>query len=434
MQRGDRVGGRFEIVDRVASGGMGTIFRGRDVRSRRDVAVKIVAVVTPDETARFAREAQILAGFADPGVVGYIAHGHDYLVMEWVEGESLRQRLDRAPLPARDTVAAARQLARALAALHAAGIVHRDVKPANLMLAGEHIKLVDFGIARSAWTPRVTRTGMHIGTAGYMAPEQARGEPEVTGAADLFALGCVLYECLAGVPAFRGDSVLALRAKVLLHDPPPLGAVAPGLPGALAALVMRLLSREAARRPAASEVASALAAIDVDATPPAGRAGGNAATEVSHGGAAVCEAVATPSARPASDAATEVSHRRTVACAILVAADDPAVIDRVPALAGGTAERFEGGAVTTRPDAASAARLALELAAQLPGATIAVACGRSAEEAIDRTRRLVEQLAIAGAAGERVAGAWLDGSAAGALDGDFVVEAHGDRVRLRGVA
>src|SRR5262245_35342717 len=95
MQRGDRVGGRFEIEDRVASGGMGTIFRGRDVRSRREVAIKIVAVATSDEVGRFAREAQILAGFVDPGVVGYIAHGPDYLVMEWVEGESLRQRLDR---------------------------------------------------------------------------------------------------------------------------------------------------------------------------------------------------------------------------------------------------------------------------------------------------------------------------------------------------
>src|SRR5262245_61985300 len=126
MQRGERVGGRFEIVDRIASGGMGTIFRGRDVRTRRDVAVKIVSVVTADEAARFAREAQILAGFADPGVVGYIAHGPNYLVMEWVDGESLRQRLDRAPLAACETVAAARHLARALAALHAAGIVHRD--------------------------------------------------------------------------------------------------------------------------------------------------------------------------------------------------------------------------------------------------------------------------------------------------------------------
>ncbi|HEY0992822.1 MAG TPA: serine/threonine-protein kinase [Kofleriaceae bacterium] len=434
MQRGDRVGGRFEIAERVASGGMGTIFRGRDVRGRRDVAVKIVAVGTPDEAKRFAREAQILAGFVDPGVVGYIAHGPDYLVMEWVEGESLRQRLDRAPLPARDTLAAARQLARALAALHAAGIVHRDVKPANLMLAGEHIKLVDFGIARSAWTPRVTRTGMHIGTAGYMAPEQARGEPEVTGAADMFALGCVLYECLAGVPAFCGDSALALRAKVLLHDPPPLGSVAPRLPGPLAALVMRLLAREVERRPVASEVTGVLAEIEletgteieIDGAAPTARAARDAATDVSQGAALI--------GRNAGDAATEVSHGRAVACAILIAADDPAVIGRVPELAGGTAERFEGGAVTTRRDAASAARLALELAAQLPDAMIAVACGRSAEEAIDRSARLVERLAIAGAAGERVAGAWVDGSAAGALDDEFVVETHGDRARLRGLA
>src|SRR5262245_8505563 len=367
MQRGDRVGGRFEIIDRVASGGMGTIFHARNVRSRREVAVKIVAAALPDEAVRFAREAQILAGFSDPGVVGYVAHGHDYLVMEWVDGESLRQRLDRASLTARETLAAARQLARALAALHAAGIVHRDVKPANLMIAGESIKLVDFGIARSAMTPRVTRTGMHIGTAGYMAPEQARGEPEVTGAADMFALGCVLYECLAGGPAFRGDSVMALRAKVLLHDPPRLRMLAPGVPGAITALVMRLLTRDAAGRPAASEVVVALGEIEIETE-----------TETEIGTEGAIDGAA-PNARAASDVATETSNARverapgrapaawsgarsheTVICAVLVAADDPAVIDRVPELAGTTAERFEGGAVTTRPDVASAARLAIE--------------------------------------------------------------------------
>src|SRR5882672_5506893 len=272
MQRGERVGGRFEAIAEVASGGMGTVYRGRDVRTRREVAIKLIAAETPDEATRFAREAQILAGFRHPGVVAYIAHGPGYLVMEWVEGETLRQRLDRAPLAAPGAVAIARQLAAALHALHTAGIVHRDVKPANIMLAGEQVKLVDFGVARGALDPRVTMTGGCVGTAGYMAPEQARGDREITGAADQFALGCVLYECLAGVPAFHGDSALALRAKVLLHDPPLPRALAPGVPAALDELVLRLLSRDPARRPDAATAETALAAAEaalaIDVAPP----------------------------------------------------------------------------------------------------------------------------------------------------------------------
>src|SRR5882672_6721881 len=111
MQRGERVGGRFEAIAEVASGGMGTVYRGRDVRTRREVAIKLIAAETPDEATRFAREAQILAGFRHPGVVAYIAHGPGYLVMEWVEGDTLRQRPARAPRAALGAVAIARQLA-----------------------------------------------------------------------------------------------------------------------------------------------------------------------------------------------------------------------------------------------------------------------------------------------------------------------------------
>ena len=399
---------------------MGAVFRGRDVRSKRDVAVKIIVGVRPDEAARFAREAQILAGFSDPAVVGYVAHGADYLVMEWVEGENLRQRLDRDALAARDAVAAGRQLAGALAALHAVGIVHRDVKPANIMIAGHRIVLVDFGIARSAATVRITRTGMHVGTAGYMAPEQARGDHDITGSADLFALGCVLYECLAGAPAFRGDTAIARRAMVLLHDPPRLRAVAPGLPAALDQLVMRMLARDPAARPAAAEVAAALAAIDLDGAPdPA------IATEVA-------DATTEPSPGPAPDPAVATY-------ALVVALDDVPALAEVPALAGGSAARFSGGAATTRLDPGAAAELALELAAQLPDAVIAIACGRSSGEAIELGARLIEQLEIAAAAGERVTGAWVDPSAAGAglgagLGAGFAVEPHGSRLRLRGRA
>jgi hypothetical protein len=402
---------------------MGTVFRGRDIRTRRPVAVKLIAAATADEAARFAREAEILAGVVHPGVVGHVAHAAAYLVMQWVDGETLRARLDRAPVAADGAVAIARQLADALAALHAAGIVHRDVKPANTMLDGDRVVLVDFGVARSDAMARVTRTGISVGTAGYMAPEQARGEPQITGAADVFALGCVLYECLSGAPAFRGDSATALRALVLLHDPPPLRAIAPALPAALDALVSRMLARDPAARPTARDAAAALGALDAGAL----------RHLIARDAAATAAAI---------DAATEAASGGGDACAVVIALDPlddgGAGFDRIPALAGGTPERFAGGAVATRRDPGAAAALALAVAAELPGARIAIARGRSVGEAIARGAQLLEQLAIAAATGESVAGAWLDGSAAGELSATaaagYAIEPRGDRLRLRGSA
>ena len=407
MQRGDRVGGRFEILGEAGSGGMGTVFRARDVRAKREVAVKIVTGQTAEETARFAREAEILATIAHRSIVGYVAHGDGYLVMEWVGGETLAQRLARLPLAGREAVTFGYQLAGALAALHAAGIVHRDVKPANLMLTSDQIKLVDFGIARSTSAARLTRTGMHVGTAGYMAPEQARGDTAITGGADVFALGCVLHECLTGTPAFRGDNAMALRAKVLLHDPPRLRSVAPELPVALEELLDRMLARDPAQRPGAAEVADALAQIASDD--------------------ALDREVA-PNAT--TDESTATSDQPT--CAVLISLEDDEAIAQ--ALASGTARRFDGGAIAMCPHATAAAKLAVELAGRLPEAMIAVACGRSASDAIDRTARLVEQLAIAAETGAAVAGAWIDDAAAKALGDRIAIEREGKRNRLRGVA
>jgi serine/threonine protein kinase len=178
---GERVAGRFEILGEAGRGGMGTVFRARDRKDKREVALKVLAAAAMRNVARFEQEAAILASITHPNIAEYVAHGATpdglrYLVMEWVQGEDLAVRLDRVGLDVRDTVATARQIARALGALHARGIVHRDVKPSNIMMSSEGVKLVDFGVARRTTEPgRLTRTGALVGTAGYMAPEQVRG-------------------------------------------------------------------------------------------------------------------------------------------------------------------------------------------------------------------------------------------------------------------
>src|SRR5262249_42495298 len=180
-----------------------------------------------------------------------------YLVMEWIDGETLRDRLSREGLTIQESIAMARSVAEALAEMHRRGIIHRDVKPSNLMFPqGEvdQVKLLDFGIARrSDALLGLTRTGVMVGSPGYMAPEQARGDRAVLDArADLFSLGCVLYECLTGRPAFFGDPV-AVRAKVLLTNPLPIRELNPDVSPGLQDLVDELLSKDLAQRPRDAE-------------------------------------------------------------------------------------------------------------------------------------------------------------------------------------
>ena len=339
---GTLLAGKYRVGNRLGGGGMGEVYEGIQEDLGRKVAIKVMSgpmANDPQLLARFQLEAKAVAALGHPHIVAVTDFQDNqgeppFIVMERLVGESLGELLEREPMvePAR-ACRIAEQTLSALAAAHEAGLVHRDVKPDNIFLCrtdtnAEIVKLLDFGVAKAMEAQphgKLTSTGAIVGTLVYMAPEQARGEPEVTGAADMFALGCVLYECLAGVPAFCGDSALALRAKVLLHDPPPLGSVAPRLPGPLAALVMRLLAREVERRPVASEVTGVLAEIEletgteieIDGAAPTARAARDAATDVSQGAALI--------GRNAGDAATEVSHGRAVACAILIAADDPAV-------------------------------------------------------------------------------------------------------------
>ncbi|HEX8108814.1 MAG TPA: serine/threonine-protein kinase [Kofleriaceae bacterium] len=206
MELADLLEERFEIEDRIQGGGMGEVFRARDRVSGEPVAIKVIASGHDPRGARFAREVRLLSELSHPAIVRYVAHGVTapgvpFLVMEWLDGEDLRRRLEREPLTIGESVALAARVAEALGVAHARGIVHRDLKPSNLFLPDrriDQVKVLDFGIARRDGLTHLTRTGTLIGTPGYMAPEQARSHEVVDARADVFALGCVLFECLTG--------------------------------------------------------------------------------------------------------------------------------------------------------------------------------------------------------------------------------------------
>jgi serine/threonine protein kinase len=271
LRPGDIIDERFRADARADEGGMGTIFKGTDLRTNAPVALKVLTLNSVADVERFQRESTLLADVSHPAIVRYIANGQlaegeRYLVMEWVEGETLAARLKSSGLDIVESVAAARRMAEALGAVHARGVVHRDLKPKNVILMdgqAASAKLIDFGIARHAEeVSSLTRTGVMVGTAGYMAPEQVRGQREIDGRLDLFALGCVLYECLTGKAPFTGQDPIATRAKVLITDPTPVFALNPDVSQELGTLVSRLLEKDPRRRPAsAADVVQALDAL-----------------------------------------------------------------------------------------------------------------------------------------------------------------------------
>jgi len=196
---------------------MGTIFRARDLITDHAVALKLLldpGGAAGELTERFLREARFLSDLRHPGIVAYLAHGQTseglaYLAMEWLEGEDLARRLGRSSLSTAESLTLLRVVAGALHAAHRRGVVHRDIKPSNLFLRGGEVAraaVLDFGIARRLHISNaMTRTGAVIGTPAYMAPEQARGSRVITPSADIFSLGCVLFECLTGEPPFVAD-------------------------------------------------------------------------------------------------------------------------------------------------------------------------------------------------------------------------------------
>jgi serine/threonine protein kinase len=246
---GDVLSGRFELKRIVGGGGMGAVFRAFDQRDGRIVAVKVLEKRLYAD--RFEREATILSELSHPGIVRYVAHGATpsgapYLAMEWMEGEELAHRMLRSRLGAADSLRVVRRASDALAVVHARGIVHRDVKPSNLFLVGgdpDRTTVFDFGVARLDGNG-ISQRGDVIGTPGYMAPEQALAEDDVDARADVFALGCVLFECLTGAPAFGGVHPLA----VLAEEPPRVGKLKPEL-AVLDPLLRRMLAKDREARP-----------------------------------------------------------------------------------------------------------------------------------------------------------------------------------------
>jgi eukaryotic-like serine/threonine-protein kinase len=250
LTRGTKLG-PYEIDTVIGAGGMGEVYRARDSRLGRDVAIKVLPTLFAtdrDRLARFEREAKLLASLNHPHICTLFDVGReggiDYIVMECVEGELLSDRLRRGPLPIDKALAYAIEIADALDKAHAHGIVHRDLKPGNVMITKAGTKLLDFGLARSTRAPAhdVTKTGTILGTLRYMAPEQFKGSDADTRS-DVWAFGCVLYQMLAGRPPFDSESEPAIGAAILEGVPAPLSSIARGVSPSLQRVVDRCLAK-----------------------------------------------------------------------------------------------------------------------------------------------------------------------------------------------
>ena len=269
------LGGRYVLGEVLGTGGMATVWRARDEVLGREVAVKVLSpqyAADPSFAARFDREARHAARLNHPRLVTVFDSGVDgktpFIVMELIAGRTLRQVLDEAGmLPTGEAVRIAAEVCEALEVAHAAGLVHRDITPANIVLADGQVKVLDFGIARAEGGTRSTGTARVLGTAAYLSPEQASGRP-AGPQADLYALGCVLFEMLTGAPPFSADSAIGLAYRQVHDDPGLPSARRPGLPARLDQITARLLAKDPASRPASAAAARAglLAALAPDAT------------------------------------------------------------------------------------------------------------------------------------------------------------------------
>jgi serine/threonine protein kinase len=258
--------GPYEILSAIGAGGMGEVYRARDTRLNRTVAIKVLSAHLADKPElreRFEREARTIASLNHPHIctlhdIGR-QDGIDYLVMEYLEGETLAERLKKGPLPLDRVLQYAIEIADALDKSHRKGITHRDLKPSNIMLTKSGTKLLDFGLAklRPEHTPAVslsqrptaesgmTAEGTILGTLQYMAPEQVEGKTnEIDALTDIFAFGAVVYEMATGKKAFEGKTSASVMAKILETDPPPMVSLQPMTPLALERVVKRCLAKD----------------------------------------------------------------------------------------------------------------------------------------------------------------------------------------------
>ncbi len=436
---------RFDVIALAGKGGMSTVFRAMHRDTGEIVALKIVDA-SDEARKRFEREATALKNTTHPCVVRYRDHGElgdgrMFLAMEWIEGELLSARLRSSRLDLREAMTIGAKLARALAPLHASGLVHRDVKPGNVMLRNGDANtpvLLDFGLVKPVVGEEITSVGLAVGTPGYMAPEQARGSARVDARTDVFALACLLFRCVTGHRPFDGTDATAILTKVLFDAAPSMRSFEPRVASDLDALVAKMLAKNVEDRPRdVTEIADTLEQLAMREAPSQSRlADATALTPAEQRPVSVVLV-----AEVAPDAPTMVASLESSEVLLRPVAS-PMAHDSLVNLAqslGGVAETLANGALVVvfdgstnaRDQCMRAARCALRLEAMVPYKTVALASGRARTsggsivgEAVDRA---VETLR--GAAQE--GGVKVDAASAHLLESRFEIASGATQRLLR---
>lgn len=427
---------RFEVIERAGSGGMADVYRALDLHDGRHVALKVLRDNAPS-LERFEREATLLSEVRHPAIAAYVTHGRlepggaPYIAMEWLDGCSLESLLRRERLSVRESVELVRRVATALEVVHQQGVVHRDINPSNLFLVDgrpEEVRILDFGVAHFASGARqLTNVGDRLGTPGYMAPEQAQGDRDVGPTADVFALGCVLFECLTGKRAFTGNTLLEVFAKILAEQVPAPSTLHREVPPDLDELVGRMLAKAPEDRPpCAGEVARRLGLLPHLSDVP-------------------------PQSEPRSSAAVTASEQR-IACVILTRSASDEVFRRAERaaqlhgvrpnrLADGTLVAVVSGRGSATDQVAQAARCAIALQEAMQAPAVALATGLAVDTGDGPSGRAIEaastallrlEAKLAKEEGGRRGGVWIDETTATLLDSRFDVRSTELGFSLRG--
>lgn len=456
MHPGAKVAGRYAIESVVTSHGMGTIYKARDPQGNL-VAIKSLHRDSHGKRERFSREMRTLQDLEHPAIVRYLDSGHSadgtpYFVMEWLDGEDLSSRVRAGPLSLGETLTWAGRIAEALGVAHGRGIVHRDVKPSNIFLPGGSVvaaKLIDFGIALVAGAnSHLTATGVMMGTPAYMAPEQARGEREIDMRADVFALGCVIYESLTGVAPFVANTPMAVLGKILVEPSPRLRDTIPEIHAACDELLGRMMAKSRDERPGS---------------------GAEVAAELERIAAALDDEPHLLLHQRHERASVLTREERRWVSAVVVAAE-MGIVARDPQLTAPTVQLDAGHRPTPPPasllklggasflqlgdgslvnivevrgaatdQAQSAAQIAMILRREFPDRQVAVATGRAlmrsgrmAGDVIDRAADILRSVQDPNLSLPAPAGVWVDELTAELLDGRFEVFQQGHGLMLSG--
>lgn len=450
---GDVIAGRFELLMRAGEGGMGVVFRARDRETDQVVALKLTQTESPEQVKWLEREAFVLSSLSHSAIPFFVDWGRSesgrlYLAMEWVQGEELSTRLSMRVLSIEDIAVIGLQIAEALIEVHESRLVHRDLKPSNILLAGGNVrrlKILDFGIACYADDiDEQLRTGP-LGTPFYMAPEQAKGDVHVDMRADLYSLGCILFECLTGKPPFVAASPLAVLAKAIFETPIAPGEMRPGVPAFLDALVLSLLEKDPNHRPpSAFSVAEELQAFIANPQGKSVPRWSSRHTLTRDERRLVSVVLATESS---GDAGHSLAH---------VSMDADRTLDAQPTLArplkelrqiaaahgallevlrDGSMAAALSGALSPSEGAISAANLALEMHALVPEARVALVTAWEVFKGAVPVGQVIDRAAAVLAQSMKEAPAKcvvVDGMTASLLSERFTLSASGSMLRLEG--